>query len=290
MIIKGRSPTIRHVSRTHKFALDWLFDRINLESKIQIKYVDQLAATRGLAPERVAALKSCWESNVVKSAPVQLAAHVRHSRAKPCKKSRARKAGRASCSAWTQSLSPWKGALEAALQLQKGVRKHGPAPRGPTDAMEVERLGHRVEQYSLRMGDVLRRGVLEPSMVNAFLMTKGGQQVPKSKAKARARSREMMSEGVEQTPDASPPRPLERPPIVFVRGETLEPSTARPKSANITEKPTAEYWGSCAGMTIFSSTWNRLHVFFFLHRENLHGPLCKDDTYILFWWRRRRAA
>ena len=29
MIIKGRSPTLRHVSRTHRVALDWLFDRIN---------------------------------------------------------------------------------------------------------------------------------------------------------------------------------------------------------------------------------------------------------------------
>ena len=27
MIIKGRSPTMRHVSRTHRVALDWLFDR-----------------------------------------------------------------------------------------------------------------------------------------------------------------------------------------------------------------------------------------------------------------------
>ena len=30
MIIKGRSPTMRHVSRTHRVALDWLFDRINI--------------------------------------------------------------------------------------------------------------------------------------------------------------------------------------------------------------------------------------------------------------------
>ena len=37
MIIKGRSPTMRHVPRTHRVALDWLFDRI---PKIQIKYVD----------------------------------------------------------------------------------------------------------------------------------------------------------------------------------------------------------------------------------------------------------
>ena len=40
MIITGRSPTMRHVSRTHRVAVDWLFDRTNLDSKIQIKYVD----------------------------------------------------------------------------------------------------------------------------------------------------------------------------------------------------------------------------------------------------------
>ena len=40
MILKGRSPTMRHVSRTHRVALDWLFDRINLDPKIQIKYID----------------------------------------------------------------------------------------------------------------------------------------------------------------------------------------------------------------------------------------------------------
>ena len=31
MIIGGRSPTMRHVSRTHRVALDWLFDKINLD-------------------------------------------------------------------------------------------------------------------------------------------------------------------------------------------------------------------------------------------------------------------
>ena len=40
MIRKGRSPTMRHVSRTHRVALDWLFDRINVDPKIQIKYMD----------------------------------------------------------------------------------------------------------------------------------------------------------------------------------------------------------------------------------------------------------
>ena len=31
---------MRHVSRTHRVTLDWLFDRINLDSKIQSKYID----------------------------------------------------------------------------------------------------------------------------------------------------------------------------------------------------------------------------------------------------------
>ena len=48
MIIKGRTPTMRHVFRTQGVAFEWLFDRINLDSKIQIKYIDtknQLADT-----------------------------------------------------------------------------------------------------------------------------------------------------------------------------------------------------------------------------------------------------
>ena len=40
MIVKGRSPTMRHVSRTHRVAVDWLFDRINVDPKNQIKYID----------------------------------------------------------------------------------------------------------------------------------------------------------------------------------------------------------------------------------------------------------
>ena len=40
MIIKARSPTMRHVSRTHRVDLGWLFDRINLDPKIQINYID----------------------------------------------------------------------------------------------------------------------------------------------------------------------------------------------------------------------------------------------------------
>ena len=40
IIMKGRSLAMRHVSRTHRIALDWLFDRINLDPKIQIKDID----------------------------------------------------------------------------------------------------------------------------------------------------------------------------------------------------------------------------------------------------------
>ena len=42
MIIKGRSPTMRHVSRTHRVALDWLFDRINLTSTPKNQLADIL--------------------------------------------------------------------------------------------------------------------------------------------------------------------------------------------------------------------------------------------------------
>ena len=40
MIMKSRNPTLRHVSRTYRVALDWLFDRISLNPEIQINYVD----------------------------------------------------------------------------------------------------------------------------------------------------------------------------------------------------------------------------------------------------------
>ena len=40
MIIKSRSLTVSHVSRTHRVALDWFFDRINLDPKVQINFVE----------------------------------------------------------------------------------------------------------------------------------------------------------------------------------------------------------------------------------------------------------
>ena len=38
--MKGRSPFMRHVSRTQRITLDLFFDRINFDLKIQIRYVD----------------------------------------------------------------------------------------------------------------------------------------------------------------------------------------------------------------------------------------------------------
>ena len=37
---EGRSPTMTHVSCTHRVVLDWLFEKINLDPKVQIKHVD----------------------------------------------------------------------------------------------------------------------------------------------------------------------------------------------------------------------------------------------------------
>ena len=48
IITKGRSPTMRHVSRTHRVSLDCLFDRINLDRKIQIKCVDTMNQLAGM--------------------------------------------------------------------------------------------------------------------------------------------------------------------------------------------------------------------------------------------------
>ena len=46
IIIKGRSPNLRHVGRTHRVDLDWLFDRITKDPAIYVKWVgtkEQLA-------------------------------------------------------------------------------------------------------------------------------------------------------------------------------------------------------------------------------------------------------
>jgi len=39
MVVKGRSPQMRHVSRTHRVDLDWLFERMREDPGLSIKYV-----------------------------------------------------------------------------------------------------------------------------------------------------------------------------------------------------------------------------------------------------------
>jgi hypothetical protein len=46
MVVKQRSPQMRHVSRTHRVNLDWLFDRISNDPGCFLKFVgtkEQLA-------------------------------------------------------------------------------------------------------------------------------------------------------------------------------------------------------------------------------------------------------
>ena len=63
MILKGRSPTMRHVSRTLRVVLDCLFDPSNLYSKIQIKYIDtknQLADILSMGITHAMSGFICW--------------------------------------------------------------------------------------------------------------------------------------------------------------------------------------------------------------------------------------
>ena len=46
MCVKGRVPTLRHVTRTHRVDLDWIVERIKIDTGISMKYVktsEQLA-------------------------------------------------------------------------------------------------------------------------------------------------------------------------------------------------------------------------------------------------------
>ena len=60
MIIKGRSPTTRHVTRTRRVAFGWLFDRINLDPKIQIRYVDTKNQMADMFTMSFSTLTSLW--------------------------------------------------------------------------------------------------------------------------------------------------------------------------------------------------------------------------------------
>ena len=207
---------------------------------VWVAFLRSLASTKELGAEHVAVLRQYRENSVLKSAPVQLVSHVRYCRA--VQESGGQGRVDAHCVLPGPDNLPTRGSTggsTAAAERGDEIRpraKRPPRTRSSealdADAREIERLARRVEQHSQRMAELLRRGVLEPSLAYAFLMKKGGQQIPqaKSKAKARASSRATTSEGAEAAPDTSPPRlPPERPPMVFTRGETMVPSNAGPE-------------------------------------------------------------
>ena len=105
---------------------------------VWVAFLRSLAATRGLAPERVAVLKSYWESNVVKGAPVQPAAHVRHCRAKPCKKIEGKEG-------WTRIVfclepghSPFRGSAGSSTAAAERGEEVRPRPKRPLRARSIE--------------------------------------------------------------------------------------------------------------------------------------------------------
>ena len=58
MIIKGRSPALRHVVRTHRVDLDWLFERIREDPGVPIRFIgtkSQIAdmLTKGVHKEKL---------------------------------------------------------------------------------------------------------------------------------------------------------------------------------------------------------------------------------------------
>ena len=99
-IIEGRSPMMRHVSRTHRVASDWLFDRINLYPEIQIKHVDtknQLAdlLTEGSFTRDEWCILLCLD-NIMDLSVFLAATFVQLKRRPPCRRE-FKKEGRRSC-------------------------------------------------------------------------------------------------------------------------------------------------------------------------------------------------
>ena len=99
---------------------------------------------RVLAPEHVAVLKSYWESNVVQSAPVQLGGARTALSSEAVQKNRGQ-------GGWTRIAAAAERGEEARPRLKRPPRARSVgAPN--TDAREVERLAHLVEQIQSTHG------------------------------------------------------------------------------------------------------------------------------------------
>ena len=152
---------------------------------VGVAFLCNLVATKGLAAEHVSTVKTCWDSHMVKSASVELASRVRHCRAVPEDRGQRRvdaqrvlprhchtpPRGSSGCSA---------AAAERSEELRPGSARPARARSievTDRDAGEIERLARRLEPHTHRMAELVRSGVLEPSLACAILMKNGGQQV-----------------------------------------------------------------------------------------------------------------
>ena len=66
MVVKGRSPALGHVSRTHRVDLDWLFERCRVDPSIRIRFVPTKAQLADMLTKGsfTAAVCVWWEGSV----------------------------------------------------------------------------------------------------------------------------------------------------------------------------------------------------------------------------------
>ena len=126
MILKDRSPTMRQVSRTHSVALDWLLDRTNLDSQIQIKYVD---TKNQFADTLTKGNFTRDECNNLSSPPVQY----QHFPAQPaapkrCRKKCKKKQKRENCGNVEADVEPSQVLLQRRVRVHQIVRGYSEHP------------------------------------------------------------------------------------------------------------------------------------------------------------------
>ena len=146
---------------------------------VWVAFLRSLAATKEFGAEHVAVLEQRVEE---RTSAVGIARAVLQSEA--VQESRGQGRVDAHCVLPGPDHNPPRGSTGGSIAAAERSEEIRPRAKRPprtrsgeapdADAREIERLARRVEQHSQRMAELLRRGVLEPSLANAFLMTKGG--------------------------------------------------------------------------------------------------------------------
>ena len=183
------------------------------------------------------------------------------------------------------------------------MRKHGPTPRGPLEREASRLLTQMRGKWSVWRAEWNNTVTawLSSCVVGCWSLRWCMLSLDEGRAAGATGQIQGQSSGTkpgdeaEETSGVSPPSSTSWEAAHSVcEGRNAGTLDCSPKGANLTKKPTAkrrgDYWGSCARMTMFSSTCNQLHVFFESRREILHGPLCKDDTYILIFLKQSSMA